>query len=157
MNTFKDEIKVTEDDKKNVMCKVLYTMMNSSLLMRMDEVINIQKDVSRKLSEEEFLAIYNLSLEIRKSMESSNVNERLYNYLGLNKNSLNSVKLYEFVNAIVKDIKTTKKRNSNLKWSLQVNKIFKRMEGKDPYEEAIAEPKKARILPFHGEDTQDQK
>ena len=43
--------------------------------------------------------------------------------------------LLKFINEMIKDIELTKKRTPNVEWTLQVGKIFRRLQGKNPCNE----------------------
>lgn len=135
MNEFIDSIKVTKEDKQKAMEKILYSIINSSNIVSLNDVLNNQNEMRKVLNEDELLASYSLALEIKKQIISSNTNEQLMEYLGLEFNTLNKDNLLKFINQSVKDIETQRKRTPNLKWRLQTKKIFDRLEGNQPFNE----------------------
>ena len=98
-----------------------------------DDIQNEQQ-IEQKLNENEILAAYSLAKEVKISIMASS-NEELLEYLELGLGSVNEENLLKFINETVKDIELTKKRTPNLEWNLQVGKIFKRLEGKNPCNE----------------------
>jgi hypothetical protein len=149
MSDFLDSIKVTDEEKKKSMSRIIFIMMNSANILSLNELLKQYNEIKEKLNENEILAIYSLAKQMKQSIiSSSNRNKKLFEFLDLNSNSINEDKLLEFIKYAVKDIEVTSKRTPNVKWSLQIGKIFLRMEGKDPYEEEIAKKpeKKAEIV-----------
>lgn len=137
MSEFLESIKVTKEDKQNAMSKILYSIINSTNFLSLSDLLKKQQDLKSVLSEDELLAIHSLSSELKRQIVSSNHDKRLIKYLGLTSDSLDKDNLSTFINQAVKDIQAQRKRNPNLKWGLQIGKIFDRLEGKDPYEEEL--------------------
>lgn len=151
MSGFLESIKVTKEDKQNAMSKVLYIIINSTNLLSLSDLLKKQPDLISVLSEDELLAIHNLSSEVKRHIVSSNQDNELIEYLDLTSDSLNKDNLSIFINQAVKDMQAQRKRNPNLKWHLQTKKIFDRLEGKNPYEEELAkreENKSGKIIKF---------
>lgn len=148
MNDFLNSIKITDEDKKRAISKILFTVIHSTRIMSLSEVLQFLKkqkehfgddiqdeqQIEEKLNENEILAAYSLAREVRISIMASS-NKKLLEYLELDLASVNEEKLLKFINETIKDIELTKKRTPNLEWSLQVGKIFKRLEGKNPCNE----------------------
>jgi len=136
MSDFLDSIKVTKEDKKTAISKVVFNMIHSINVLSFNEVLESNNGIKEKLSQNELLATYSLAKEIRISMiASANRNKKLFDYLELKTTSINEENLLKFVDEIVKDIEFTQKRAPKTKWDLQVGKIFLRLEGKNPYSE----------------------
>lgn len=158
MSNFIDDIKITVDDKKRIMLDIWYTIINLDIVPSLQEIITLQKDSTKKLSEEELLAIYNLSVEIKKLIKASGKNQRLFEYLEIDNNSINSERLYDFTSFIATDIMEVRKKAPNVKWYLQVNKILDRMEGKNPHKDALEEqPKRGKIIKLSEYNNNDNK
>jgi len=148
MSDFISSIKITDKDKKDAIAKILFTVIHSTRIMSLNEVLQLLKkqkehfddevqdnqQIEQKLNQNEILAAYSLAKELRISIMSSS-NRKLFEYLELDLFSVNEENLLKFINEVVKDIELTNKRNSNAKWSLQVGKIFSRLEGKNPCNE----------------------
>lgn len=146
MSDFLNSIRITDDDKKEAMSRMLFIMMYSSGILSLDEILEVaevnskaldtegtRRKIQDKLNENEMLAAYSLAREVKISiLSSSNSNRKLLDYLELDTVSVNKDKLLRFINESVKDIENLKRSNPNIEWSLQVNKIFSRLEGKDP-------------------------
>ncbi len=151
MNDFLNSVRVTNEDKKLTMSKLLSIVIYSTTLLSLNEILELpsntdnglnsdtfaelRKEIKSKLNENEILATYSLAKEMKISMLSSNYNKKLFEYLEWDSYSLNNDKLLKFINEVVKDIESNKKSNRNVKWALQTNKIFSRLEGKNTYEE----------------------
>jgi len=153
MSDFLDSIKITDEDKKDAMSRILFTVINSTRIMSLDEILQHlkkykedcdylkdNKQIEQKLNENEILAVYSLAKEVRISIEAS-INKRLLEYLELGLASANEENLLRFIDETIKDIELSKKINPNIEWRLQVGKIFSRLEGKNPYEEEILKRK----------------
>lgn len=153
MSDFLDLIKITDEDKKDAMSRILFTVINSTRIMSLDETLQHLKEykencdylkdnkqIEQKLNENEILAVYSLAREVRISIEAS-TNKRLLEYLELGLASANEENLLRFINETIKDIELSKKINPNIEWRLQVEKIFSRLEGKKSYEEEILKQK----------------
>jgi len=148
MNDFLNSIKITDKDKKDAISKILYAVINSPGIMSLNEVLQFfekqekyfdddidnKKQIEQSLSENEILAAYALSKEIKISIMSS-TNKELIEYLELSLASVNEDNLLKFINETIKDIELTKKRTPNVEWTLQVGKIFRRLQGKNPCNE----------------------
>ncbi len=146
MSNFLDTIKITDEDKKKTMSSIVLIMLYSQGIMSLEEILQTEemngkvidgerthRKIQDKLNENEILATYSLAKEIKISiLGSSDRNRKLLDYLELGTVSLNSDKLLRFVNEAVRDIETLKRHNPNVEWNLQINKIFSRLEGKDP-------------------------
>lgn len=146
MSEFLDSIKITDDDKKEAMARMLFIMLHSTDILSLNEIseaekinrktldkLEFEEDIKEKLNENEMLATYSLAREAKISiLSSSNRNRKLLDYLELGTGSVNRDKLQTFINQAVKDIEALKRNNPKVKWRLQVNKIFSRLEGIDP-------------------------
>ena len=150
MSDFLNSIRITDEEKKKAISKILFSVMHASTILSLNEIIqNLKeteelgvdiedkgKQIKEKLTQHEMLAAYSLAKEIKISMmNSSHNNKKLFNYLELNLGSVNEDNLFKFTNEIVKDIEYTKRNTPNANWSLQIGKIFSRLEGKNPYSE----------------------
>lgn len=135
MNDFiKDIKKPTEEEKVAKMADIIVTMLNSNLVLSLEDLEEQIRDIRKKLSEDEIMAIYNLAVCIKKDTISSRHNNKLIDFLDLSsycQNDRNN--LLAFVKATVQDIQETRIVFPSKKWSLQVDKIFDRLEGKNPY------------------------
>lgn len=142
MSSFLEDIRITDDDKKKIMTRILFTMMYSSKILSIDELLErdrlnkkkldetvSENSIEDKLNENEILATYSLGKEIKiVIMSYSNRNRELLDYLELKADSVNSDKLLKFVNEAVKDIEDLKSNNPNATWSLQINKILSNLK-----------------------------
>lgn len=140
MSNFLNSIKITDDDKKTAISDILNTVINSPKIMSLEEVLNIEmgngKQVQQNLSQNEIIATYSLAREIKiLTVSLSRNNRKLIEYLELTVSSFNEDNLLKFISEAAKDIEITKKRTPKAKWSLQVEKIFARLDGKNPYDD----------------------
>lgn len=139
MSNFLDSIKITNEEKKKIMSKIIFTMIHSTKILSLNELLEKTDNIKEKLTENEILATYSLAREIKKIVvSSSDRNKEILEHLEVRSFSINEDKLFEFVNRSVKDIEDTKRRTPNLKWRLQVGKILTRLAGNDPYSEELA-------------------
>ncbi|MBQ2917342.1 MAG: hypothetical protein IJE59_04150 [Clostridia bacterium] len=147
MSNFLDSIKITDEEKKKFMSKIIFTMIHSTKILSLDELLEEADNIKEKLSENEILATYSLAREIKKIViSSSDRNKEILEHLEVRSFSINEDKLFEFVNRSVKDIEDTKRRTPNLKWRLQIGKILKRLEGIDPYTEELDKYEKEQAI-----------
>lgn len=139
MSEFKEGIKVLSDeDKKRIMVDILITMINSNTVLSEEEIIKNTNGNANKLSSDEFTAIYALAFEVKKCVFSSKINKKLFEFLNLSKYCENDEgNLLKFIKATVKDIEQSRIYSPNNKWSLQVDKIFDRLDGKNPYKDEM--------------------
>lgn len=139
MNDFiKDIKKPTEEEKVAKMADIIVTMLNSNLVLSLEELEEQIKDIRKKLSEDEIMAIYNLAVYIKKDTISSRHNNKLIDFLDLSSFCQNDrSNLLAFVKATVQDIQETRIAFPSKKWSLKVDKIFDRLDGKNPYADEI--------------------
>lgn len=139
MNEFKKDIqKPTEEEKKTKMVDIIVTIINSDLVLSFEELENYVKEIRKKLSEDEITAIYNLAVYLKKSIITSRYDNRLNEFLNISNYCQNDEgNLLKFINAVVTDIEKTREIFPERKWELQIDKIFDRMEGKNPYEDEI--------------------
>ena len=143
MNDFiKDIKKPTEEEKVAKMADIIVTMLNSNLVLSLEELEEQIKDIRKKLSEDEIMAIYNLAVYIKKDTISSKHNNKLIDFLDLSSYCQNDrSNLLAFVKATVQDIQETRIVFSSKKWSFQVDKIFARLAGKNPYADEMKDIK----------------
>lgn len=139
MNDFIKDIKEpTEEEKGAKMADIIVTMLNSNLVLSLEELEGRIRDIRKKLSEDEIMAIYNLAVYIKKDTISSRHNNKLIDFLDLSNYCQNDISnLLAFVKAAIKDIQETRIVFPSRKWNLQVDKIFDRLEGKNPYADKI--------------------
>lgn len=138
MDDFIQSIKVTSEDKQNMMINVLNTVINCSTVPSINDIVGNIKDIKVKLTDDEILAIYSLSISIQEQLKTGNHYQKLFDYLTLDLYpNINKENLLTFINQAVLDIKDTKARNPKIKWYLQTGKIFARLDGKNPYKEEI--------------------
>lgn len=158
MSDFLNSIKITDDDKKEAMARILFIMRYSEGILSLNEILEAaesnsevaghHKKIKDTLNENEILATYSLAREVKISiLGSSNRNKKLLDYLELDIVSVNNDNLLRFINESVKDIENLKKSNPNLKWSLQVNKIFSRLEGRDATKGEVLGYEDTNIIP----------
>lgn len=139
MSNFKEDIKVLSDeDKKIIMVDILIAMLNATTTLSEVEIKKATNGNADKLSPDEFIAIYSLAFEIKKCVFSSRINKKLFEFLNMDEYCVNDKgNLLKFIKATVKDIEQSRIYSSKSKWSLQIDKIFDRMEGKNPYEDEM--------------------
>ena len=145
MSEFLDSIKITDEDKKRAITKMLFTVIHEPRIMSLEETLQIlnrkfdereeqQLVIEQKLSQNEILATYSLAKELKISIITSS-NKELREYLELTIGTVNEEKLLKFINEAIRDIELTKRRTPKLEWNLQIGKILRRLEGKGPYNE----------------------
>ncbi len=140
MNDFREEIRIpTEEEKKELLIAVLrHIVYMSDGLPSSEEILEKFDKIEKGLSPDEFNAIYGLAMQIRISIEGSNINNQLFKFLNLYKPyEINSDNLLKFVKTSVKDIEETRIISQGSKWNIQIPKIFKRMSGENPYEKEL--------------------
>lgn len=135
MSNLREEIKIpTEDEKRDVYVDIILNMINSSNILSPEEIMRAVKLIEEKLSQDEFTAIYSIAVEVKKAISMPRTNKRLTEFLNISEYCKNdNGNLLKFVNATVGNIQQERKFSPDRKWYLQVEKIFDRMEGKDPY------------------------
>jgi len=96
MSDFISSIKITDKDKKDAIAKILFTVIHSTRIMSLNEVLQLLKkqkehfddevqdnqQIEQKLNQNEILAAYSLAKELRISIMSSS-NRKLFEYLEL--------------------------------------------------------------------------
>lgn len=143
MGNFKEDVKVpSPEEKKDMIVSILWSMINSPNMQRIEQIQAKKSKISQALSEDECVAVYNLGIEIKKLIISSNRNERLFKFLNISEYCKNDGgNLLKFINACVQDIQEMRIHSPKLEWYLQVNKIFDRMEGRNPYRDELLKTK----------------
>lgn len=139
MSNLREEIKMpTEEEKREVYLNIILNMINSSKIISQEKISKIVEGIESKLSPDEFTAIYNIAVEVKKAIAMPKTNKRLLEFLNVSENCQNdNGNLLKFVNATVNNIEQERRFFPKRKWYLQVGKIFDRMEGKDPYAEEM--------------------
>lgn len=138
MSSFKEDIAIaTDEEKKQVYVNILANIINShKFLTKQDVMLLFEKQIKEKLSEDEFTAIYNLSIEVKKSFIDFKDDEKLLDFLNISEYCKNdNGNLLKMIKTIVKDIEINRKKTVKTPWYLQLRKIFKRMEGNDLQED----------------------
>lgn len=143
MSDFLNSIKITDDDKKEAMARILFIMRYSEGILSLNEILEAaeansevaghHKKIKDTLNENEILATYSLAKRTKMAiLGSHDINRKLLDYLEFDTISFNSEKILKFVNEEVNDMENLKIVNPNAKWSLQINRILLKLEGKDP-------------------------
>lgn len=129
MENFKEEIVYDIEKRRRIMEKILFTMLNSPKVLELYELARLKSEDMKYIKQEEFVAIYALALELRKSMPvEAKKNKKLEQYLYYKDGSLNSQNLLKFVNYEVSDMIELKLNDSHTRWTLSVNKILKEID-----------------------------
>ena len=138
MNDFiKDIKKPTDEEKIRLYKDILIIMLNSGTILSYEEIQKmLNRNIREILSQNEITAIYNLSAQMQKYSLMGRFSERIFEFLNISIDyeEIDTDNLMRFIDATVQDIEKTRKYLPNTKWQFQINKIFDRMEGKDPYE-----------------------
>ena len=141
MGNLREEVKKpTNEEKRDLYRDVLITMLNSGTILSFEEIQKrVNKNIGKTLSQDEAIAIYNLASQLQKYSLVGKFSEKIFNFLklGVDYHEMDIENLVNFINATVQDIEKTRKYFPNAKWQFQINKIFDRMEGKDPYEDEM--------------------
>lgn len=146
MSNFSDSIKITDEDKKDVMTWIMIMMLHFPGFVPLEKILEIEdrnvrtfdeektrKKIKEVLNEKEILATYSLAKRTKMAiLGSHDINRKLLDYLEFDTISFNSEKILKFVNEEVNDMENLKIVNPNAKWSLQINRILLKLEGKDP-------------------------
>ena len=129
MENFKEEIVYDIEKRRTIMEKILLTMLNSPKVLELSELSILKSEDMKYIKKEEFIAIYALALELRKSMPvEAKKNKKLEQYLYYRDGSLNSQNLLKFINYEISDMIELKLNNSHTRWTLSVNKILKEID-----------------------------
>lgn len=129
MENFKEEISYDIDKRRKTMEKIFLTMINSPKVLELYELSRMKSEDMQYIKKEEFMAIYALALEVRKSIAvGAKKNNELEKFLYYGDSSLNSQNLLKFVDYEVSDMIKLKINNPHIKWTLSVNKILKEID-----------------------------
>jgi len=149
MSNFDEEIRVpTNEEKKEIYRQILLNVIHSGSIINesnFGKVIN--EDMVKKLSDDEFKAILNISIEISKYVffRSDYFNDmiperkRMIELL-CEDNDFNRDNLFIFISAITDDMKECRKHSlTREKWEFHIRRVFQIFDGENPfriYEEA---------------------
>lgn len=138
MDNLREKIKKPTDEEKIILYKdILIIMLNSGTILSYEEIQKmVNKPIGKTLSQDEATAIYNLAAQLQKYSLMGKFAERIFDFLNISVDydEIDTDNLMKFIEATVQDIEKTRKCLPKTKWQIQINKIFARMEGKDPYE-----------------------